>query len=103
MKMTILRKFNVRNYRSVLALVCVNVLLLSACTTVTTQSFNVSKNTNVEAAQIAVDADFSKYNELIADDMGIFFPQDARRPRATRKNCGKSFARPSCPNYPSTP
>ena len=77
MKMTILRNFNVRDYRSALAIVCVNVLLLSACTTTTTQSFNVSKNANVEAARIAADADFSKYNELIADDMGIFFPQDA--------------------------
>ena len=77
MKMTILRKLKVRSYRSALAIVCVNVLLLSACTTTTTQSFNVSKNANVEAARIATDADFSKYNELIADDMGIFFPQDA--------------------------
>jgi hypothetical protein len=77
MKMTILRELNVRNYRSALAIVCVNVLLLSACTTTTTQSFNVSKNANVEAARIAADADFSKYNELIADDMGIFFPKDA--------------------------
>ncbi len=77
MKMTILRKLNVRGYRSAFACVCVNVLLLSACTTVTTQSFNVSKNANVEAARIATDADFSKYNELIADDMGIFFPEDA--------------------------
>ena len=55
----------------------VNVLLVSACTTVTTQSFNVSQNANVEAAQIAADADFSKYNQLVADDMGIFFPKDA--------------------------
>ena len=77
MKMTILRKLNVRSYRSALAIVCVNVLLLSACTTTTTQSFNVSKNANVQAARIATDADFSKYNELIADDMGIFFPEDA--------------------------
>jgi len=77
MKMTILRNFNVRDYRAALAIVCVNVLLLSACTTTTTQSFNVSKNANVEAARIAADADFSKYNELIADDMGIFFPKDA--------------------------
>ena len=71
------RKDKDRCYRSALACVCVNVLLLGACTTVTTQSFNVSKNANVEAAQIAVDADFSKYNELMADHMGIFFPQDA--------------------------
>ena len=27
---------------------------------------------------IAVDADFSKYNQLLAEDMGIFFPQNAR-------------------------
>ena len=91
MKMTILRKFNVRNYRSVLALACVNVLLLSACTTVTTQSFNVSKNANVEAAQIAADADFSKYNELIADDMGIFFPQDAAPSEGDQKKLRQIF------------
>lgn len=71
------RKDKDRCYRSKLAFVCINVLLMGACTTVTTQSFNVSKNANVEAARIATDADFSKYNELIADDMGIFFPQDA--------------------------
>ena len=34
-------------------------LPLAACTTTTTQSFNVSKNPNIEAAYIATDADFS--------------------------------------------
>ena len=54
------------------ALVCV-----TGCTTTTTQSFNVSKNPNVEAAYVATDADFSQYDKLLARDMGIFFPTDA--------------------------
>lgn len=52
-------------------------LLTAACTTTTTQSFNVGKNTSVEAAYIAADADFGKYDRLYASDMGIFFPSDA--------------------------
>ncbi len=50
--------------------------LLSSCTT-TTQSFNVTKNPRVEASVIAVDADFSRYDRILANDMGIFFPEDA--------------------------
>ena len=49
-------------------------LALSGCSTVETQSFNVSKAGNVESAQIAADADFSKYDRLQAEEMGIFFP-----------------------------
>ena len=52
-------------------------LSVSACTTVETQSFNVRKNSAVESAQISTDADFSKYDSLLAEDMGIFFPQNA--------------------------
>jgi len=52
-------------------------LSVSACTTVETQSFNVRKNSAVESAQISTDADFSKYDRLLAEDMGIFFPQNA--------------------------
>jgi hypothetical protein len=51
--------------------------LMSGCTTTTTQSFNVTKNPRVEASVIAADADFSKYDRLMASDMGIFFPTDA--------------------------
>jgi len=47
---------------------------LSACTTVESQSFKVGKAGNVESATIAVDADFSKYDKLQAEDMGIYFP-----------------------------
>jgi len=52
-------------------------LLFIGCTTVTTQSFKVNKNSNVESSQIAVGADFGKYDRLTADGMGIFFPQEA--------------------------
>ena len=50
---------------------------VTACTTTTSQSFNVGKNTNVEAGYIAVDADFSHYDKILARDMGIYFPSDA--------------------------
>jgi len=51
--------------------------LITACTTTTTQSFNVTNNPEIEASYIAVDADFGKYDRLFASDMGIFFPTDA--------------------------
>lgn len=50
---------------------------LSACTTVETYSFRTTENADVESATIARDADFSKYNSLLAEDMGIFFPQNS--------------------------
>jgi len=53
---------------------------LCGCTTVETQSFNVVKSSNVESVFIATDADFSKYTQLLAEDMGIFFPQDSYTP-----------------------
>ena len=52
-------------------------LLFIGCTTVTTQSFKVNKNSNVESSQVAVGADFGKYDRLTAAGMGIFFPKDA--------------------------
>ena len=49
-------------------------LLLAGCGSTSTQSFNRVQNARVEAGQIAVDADFGKYDRLNAVDMGIFFP-----------------------------
>ena len=49
-------------------------LLMTGCATVESQSFVVRKGGQVESAQIAVGADFSKYDRLQAADMGIFFP-----------------------------
>ena len=48
--------------------------LLAACSTVETNSFVVRDAANIASAQIAVGADFSKYDRLQAEDMGIFFP-----------------------------
>ena len=67
----------IRYFRSlpgtVLPIAC---LLTAACTTTTTQSFNVVKNRQVEASYIAADADFGRYDRLYASDMGIFFPTE---------------------------
>jgi len=57
------------------ALAAISFASLAACSTVETQSFQVSQNSNVESAQIASDADFGKYDRLHAVDMGIYFPQ----------------------------
>lgn len=53
---------------------------LAGCTTVKTQSYVVNQDSAVEAAQIAADADFSRYTKLHAVDMGIFFPDSAETP-----------------------
>ena len=50
---------------------------LSGCTTVESQSFRVSQNSAVQSAKIATNADFSKYDRLLAEEMGIFFPEDS--------------------------
>ena len=63
-----------KGIRSSLLAVVASGLVLSACSTVETQSFVVGKGGQVESAQIAVGADFSKYDRLQAADMGIFFP-----------------------------
>ncbi len=55
-------------------------LVLLGCTTVETQSFTVSNSGNVDSAYISNNADFGKYNQLLADDMGIYFPQDSFTP-----------------------
>lgn len=48
---------------------------LTACTTVESQSFRVNPDSSVESAQVASDADFSRYDRLHAVEMGIFSPQ----------------------------
>ena len=54
------------------------VMVLSACSTVETQSYVVSRESAVEAARISADADFSRYDRLHAEEMGIFFPEGAQ-------------------------
>ena len=52
-------------------------LILSGCASVEvqSQSFRVAPDSQVESAQIAIDADFSKYDRLRASELGIYFPQ----------------------------
>ena len=52
-------------------------LVTVACTTVETQSFKNTGSPNVKAAYLATDADFGKYDRLTAEDMGIYFPENA--------------------------
>lgn len=53
-------------------------LALSGCVTVETQSYRVQKDSAVESAQVATNADFSRYDRLLAEEAGIFFPDGAR-------------------------
>ncbi len=50
--------------------------LTSGCaTTIESQSFRNTPNSQIDSAQVATDADFSRYDRLQASDMGIYFPQ----------------------------
>lgn len=64
-----------RKWRLVAA--AIMALAVAGCSTTTTQSFNVVKDSEVESSYVAVGADFGKYNRLTAEDMGIFFPTNA--------------------------
>ncbi len=68
--------FIIRKIRHYPAAICfAGLLMIAACTTTTTHSFRIANTPNIDAGFIATDADFSKYHQLVADDMGIFFPQ----------------------------
>ena len=54
--------------------------IVAGCTTVTTQTFRSTGNSNVEAAYVATDANFGKYSQLRGEDMGIFFPESSPIP-----------------------
>lgn len=63
----------------------------TGCSTVETQSFTATRSGDVESAQIAVDADFSKYDRLQAADMGIFFPAGTTMPSETVQRLQQTF------------
>lgn len=56
--------------------VVVSGLGLASCTTVETQSFRIPEDSTVESAQISTTADFSQYRRLLAEDMGVYFPEN---------------------------
>jgi hypothetical protein len=59
------------------AVVLLTILSLAGCagSKVESQSFRVAQNSKVASAQIAVDADFGRYDRLRATELGIFFPE----------------------------
>lgn len=62
----------------VLAVLSFTTVFLAACVTeTTTQSFRVIKDTQVQSAYIADDADFSIYDRLQRRDAGLYFPTGA--------------------------
>lgn len=66
-------------------------LLAAGCTTVTTTSFRVIDSPNIEAGFIATDADFSKYDQLTTEDMGIYFPAGKGPTTEDQENLRKIF------------
>lgn len=48
--------------------------LLAACSTTTYDSFRPVRGAKVEIAYVNTEADFSRYQRLSADEMGIYFP-----------------------------
>ena len=81
-----------RSARLIMTLAALSMTLIS-CTTVEKTSFAVSDNGNVDSAYIAVNADFSKYNQLLADEMGIFFPADSNTPPEDLQRIRQIFRR----------
>jgi len=55
----------------------ITALVLAGCSTTTSQSFNVVKDSEVEKSYVATDANFGKYRNLLGKDMGIHFPTNA--------------------------
>ncbi len=60
-----------------LAFVC---MAFCGCSAVDTKNAARNKNGNIEADYVASNADFSQYERLQIDDMGIFFPQNSFTP-----------------------
>ena len=68
---------HIRGFRLHVLAILISSLAATGCSTSTSQSFNVVTNAQGETGYIAVGADFSKYDRLNAEDMGIYFPSDA--------------------------
>ena len=53
------------------------VVLLAGCSSVEvkSQSFRVNKDSAIASSKTAIDADFGRYDQLLASELGIFFPQ----------------------------
>jgi hypothetical protein len=66
-------------------------LLLVACTTVTTQGFRTNANSKIESSQTAIGANFSKYDQLTTEGMGIYFPPHAEPSKGDQQRIRQIF------------
>ena len=69
----------------------ITALVLAGCSTTTSQSFNVVKDSAVEKSYIATDANFGKYRNLLGKDMGIHFPTNAPQSEEDTQRIRKIF------------
>ena len=65
--------------------------MLVACATPTTQSFVRVEGSRVDSSYVAVGADFSKYDRLSAEDMGIYFPTNRAPSQADQQRARDLF------------
>lgn len=65
-----------------LAGTCLVLALAAACTTVTYESYRPVKNPDVDIVYVGSNVDFGKYQRLMPEGMGIFYPNDAPAPSA---------------------
>lgn len=65
-----------RRYRAILPVTAL-CAALAACSAPPTQGFKRVENMPIDASYVAVGADFSRYDRLAAEEMGIFFPPHA--------------------------
>lgn len=80
-----------RILRRLIGVASVSTLMLAGCTTVTVQSFETNKNSNVEASYIATDADFGRYTKLLGEEAGIYFPESSPVPDADLQRIRQIF------------
>jgi hypothetical protein len=69
------------------------ILSIAGCasTKIESQSFRVAQNSSVESASIATDADFGRYDRLLATELGIYFPQTSPATEADLQRMRKIF------------
>ncbi len=78
--------------RGVAAILCTLAIVgLVACSTTTYESFRPVENRNVQIAYVGASADFSKYDRLMFDDMGIFYPTNSLTSKADLERVRDAF------------
>lgn len=67
-------------------------VLAAGCgTTVESTAYRIPEAANVEYVQVATDADFGRYDRLIAEPLGIFFPRGVTLPDEDNRRIRQIF------------